>query len=120
MAASHNDSAILSKDSLFIARVLQSLVAAAGNIQTEAITTNTQSLHNKRAAFCVAILNNPTAYAQLFAYTVATDSNVLSNATVAGTVALTAGNVDAQQALISDTNIDNAVSGQFNNFFSLT
>ena len=119
MAASRNDSAILSKDVLFINRVLESLVAACVSIQSEAITAATLSIHNKRAAFCVAVLNNPSAFAQLFAYTVATDANVLGDATAAGTVALTAGNADAQQALVTDAHMDTAVASQFNSFFSL-
>lgn len=115
MAASLNDQAILSGDTLFINRVRESLVAACVAITNEATST---AFHFKRAAYASAVLNNPTAYQQLFAYGVATDASVISDATQAGTVALTAANVDGQQALVTDAHINNAVSGQFNSFFT--
>jgi hypothetical protein len=62
-------------------------------------------------------VNAPDAYKVLFANTVATDANVSGDATVAGTVPLTTGNVATQAALVTDAHIDNAISSQFNSFF---
>ena len=115
MAATTNDQAILAADQLFINRVREALVATCVAVTTEATTT---AYHYKRVAFATAVLNNPVSYATLFAYTVATDANVISDATAAGTVALTTGNVDAQQVNCTDAHINNAISGQFNSFFS--
>jgi hypothetical protein len=117
MAASRNDQAILAADALFINRVQESLVAACVAITTEATTV---AYHFRRVQFAQTVLNNPTTYKALFALTVATDANVISDATNGGTVALTSANADAQQALVTDAHMDAAVSGQFNSFFSWT
>jgi len=117
MAASLNDQAILATNLLFTNRARQSLVATCVAVTTEAVTT---AYHYRRAQFATTVLNNPTSYQTLFAYAVATDANVISDATVAGTVALSAGNADTQQALVTDAHINNAVSGQFNSFFNPT
>jgi hypothetical protein len=116
MAASLNDQAILAADLLFINRVRESLVATCVAVTTETTTT---AYHYRRAQFATTVLNNPTAYQALFAYTVATDASVIGDATAAGTVALTVGNADTQQALVTDAHITNAVSGQFNSFFNV-
>ena len=114
MAASRNDQALLAADVLFINRVRESLVAACVSITNEATT---QPYHYRRAQFAQTVLNNPVTYQQLFAYTVATDANVISDATAAGTVVITTANSDAQQALVTDAHMDAAVSAQFNSFF---
>ena len=114
MAASRSDQNMLSTDAGFTGRVRASMIAAAISITTAAWT---EAFHRERQTYAVAILNAPDTYKTLFANSVATDANVISDATAAGTVVLTSGNVAAQAALVTDAHIDNAISGQFNSFF---
>lgn len=114
MAVSHNDRYTLSTDAVFQNRVMTSMIAASVSITTEAWTT---PFHRERQTQAVQILNSPQTYKPLVASAVATDASVIGDATQGGTVALTAGNVATQAALVTDTHIDNAVSGQFNSFF---
>ena len=62
---------------------------------------------------------SPETYKVLFADMIATDANVLADATQAGTVALTSGNVATQAALVTDAHMDAAVSSEFNTFLVL-
>ncbi|SRR5579883_2521856 len=114
MAASRSDMNVLQTDATFVGRVRASMLAASVSITTEAVTT---PLHKKRTTQAAAILNAPDSWKQLFAATVATDANVISDATAGGTVALTSADVAAQAALVTDAHIDAAVSAQFNSFF---
>ena len=122
-AASRNDSAVLSTDTTFENRVRESLVATCFNISSEAITglsgTMPVALHLKRANYCSLVLAAPDSFKQIFSDAVATDANVLSDATAAGTISLTTGNVAAQAALVTDAHIDTAVSSQFNGFLTV-
>jgi hypothetical protein len=52
----------------------------------------------------------------LFSNTVANDTNVINDATAAGTVVLTSGNRATQQALVTDAHIDLAIASSFNSF----
>lgn len=113
MAASHSDSYVLSTDSTFTNRVRAALIAAAIAIWNEAANI---AFHTQRVRYAAQIMNAPSNYAPLFASAVATDATCLSDATQAGTVALTSANVAAQAALVTDAHIDNAISGQFNSF----
>lgn len=116
MAASHSDSNVLASNATFQGRVGASLYAACVSIANEGWSV---AFHRERSTFCVQILTNTATinpYVALFANTVATDASVLSDATQAGTVVLTTGNVAAQQALVTDAHIDAAVSSQFNSF----
>lgn len=115
-AASHSDSAILSTDATFQNRTRESLLAACISIANEGFAVLN---HKKRADFCAAIVLVPETYKVLFADMIATDANVLSDATQAGTVALTSGNVAAQAALVTDAHMDSAISGEFNTFLVL-
>lgn len=117
MPASLNDQAILAANPLFINRVKQSMVATCVAITTEGTTT---AYHYRRSSFANTVLNNPILYQTLFAYAVATDASVISDATSNGSTALTTGNIDIQQALVTDAHINSAISGQFNSFFSPT
>lgn len=114
MAASRSDMNILSGDAGFIGRVRASMIATSIAITTEAWTV---AFHRERQTYAVAILNQPDIFKALFANSVATDASVISDATQAGTVVLTSGNVAAQAALVTDAHIDAAISGQFNSFF---
>src|SRR5215469_3462090 len=109
------DQSLLASDSTFIGRVRESLGATCIAITTEAVTT---AYHYPRAGLPTQILgnfivqNNPD-WAKLFAMTVATDANVISDATVGGTVVLTVANAPAQAALVTDAHINAAISSQF-------
>lgn len=114
MATSRSDMYILSQEATFQNRVRASMIAASISITTEA---DSVSYHRERQTYAVAVINSPDTFKLLFANTAATDATVIGAATQAGTVVLTAGNVAAQQALVGDAAIDNAISGQFNSFF---
>lgn len=114
MATSRSDMFILSTSTNFQNRVKAALVTASVSITTEARTT---AFHRERETYAVAILNSPDSFTPLFTNTIATDALVIGDATQAGTVVLTAGNVATQQALVTDAHIDAAISGQFNSFF---
>lgn len=114
MAATYNDKDMLTTDVQFQKRVRQSLIQQAGNIMTEAVTT---SFHRERSRYAAAVLNAPLNYLTIFVGVVANDPTVISDATAAGTVVLTSGNVAAQAALVTDAHIDTAISANFNSFF---
>jgi hypothetical protein len=114
MAASHNDQYTLGTDPTFQNRVMTSLVAACVSIVNEGWAV---VFHRERAARASAILQAPSNFKGIYAQVVATDPSCIADATVAGTVVLTVGNVAAQAALVTDVHIDNAVSSQFNSFF---
>ena len=116
MAVSHNDRYMLSMDTTFQHRVQSSLITTCISIANEGWTV---PFHRERAIFAMQVLASPTGtqnWVQLFSNAVATDTNCISDATQAGTVALTAGNVAAQAALVTDTHIDTAISAEFNAF----
>lgn len=115
-AASHSDSAVLSSDPSFQNRTRESLLAACISIANEGFAILN---HKKRADFCAAVVLTPESYKVLFADMIATDTNVLADATQAGTVVLTTGNVATQAALVTDAHMDAAVSSEFNTFLVL-
>jgi hypothetical protein len=117
MAVTHNDKWQLAQSVLFQHRVQASLVAACVNISSESPTT--VPFHRERSDLARNILLAPTGtnnYVQLFSNTVACDSSVINDATATGATAITAANMDAQQALVTDTHIDTAISASFNSF----
>lgn len=113
-AASYSDAAVLSGDATYQNRVQESLLKYC----TQTIVSEGISVlwHKQRATFCSLVVGAPASYKSLFAATTAVDTTVLSDATQAGTVVLTTGNVAAQAALVTDAHIDNAVSAEFNAF----
>jgi hypothetical protein len=116
MAASYSDSFQLSQDPTFQGRVQQSLVTQCTNIANEGWGV---AFHRERSRFITGILSNPTSlsnYVTLFSNVVAANATVLSDATQAGTVALTTGNRATQAALVTDAHIDNAISAQIGAF----
>lgn len=115
MAASYNDQQFLAADPTFQNRVRQSLVAACINIKSESPTT--VPFHRERETYATAVMNSPDTFKTIFADAVAANAAVIADATVAGTVVLTSGNAAAQAALVTDTHIDTAISGDFNSFF---
>jgi hypothetical protein len=114
MAVSYNDKYLLSQDATFQNRVRTALIAACISIKNESLLTN---FHRERETYLVAVMNSPDSFKAIVAAGVATDASVISDATAAGTVALTSGNVAAQAALVTDAHIDTAIAGQFNAFF---
>lgn len=77
------------------------------------------AFHRERANFAAQILSNPASpidYVQLFTNTASTDATCISDATAAGTVALTGANIATQAALVTDAHIDAAISAEFNAF----
>lgn len=117
MASTNHDMWQLAQDATFQNRVQASLTKTCIAISTESPTS--VPFHRERAIFVVQVLSSPLAptnWVQLFTNSVATDANCISDATQAGTVALTGANVAAQAALVTDAHIDSAISGQFNSF----
>ncbi len=112
MAASYSDMSFLAADNSFIARVGSALWQQCVNISSETWS----STHAQRKQYVSQILNNPVFYKPLFVNTVSVDSAVIAAATVNGTVVLTSGNAAAQGALVTDTQIGNAISSAFNAF----
>ncbi len=110
----YNDKQLLSNDATFQNRVRQALLLACSNIKNEGSSV---AFHRERETFLVAIMNQPDVFKLLFANIVADDAGCIGDATVAGTVPLTTGNVAAQAALVTDPHIDTAISANFNSFF---
>lgn len=112
------DMFVLSQSADYQNRVQAALLSACVNISSEGWAVpfhlqRTQAIVNYLSS--VATLNSAVL---IFANTCATDAASIGAATVAATnyVALTSANVLAQQALITDTMISNAIAGQFNAF----
>ena len=115
MAASRSDQALIASDPTFQNRVRQSMVAAAFAVYNEGWAV---VFHRARAARCQVILNDfADTLKGRYAMGVTTDTSVIADATVGGTVAITSGNAAAQAALVTDAHIDAAISAQFNCYF---
>jgi hypothetical protein len=110
----YSDQQLLSSDATFQNRVRQSLLTACAAIKSEAVTT---AFHRERETYVQGVMNAADSYKLIFAQAVATNSSVISDATVAGATPLTSGNVATQAALVTDPHIDTAVSSLFNAFF---
>ncbi len=118
MAATRNDMYLLSQDSVFQHRVQASLLSTCVAISNEAWS----ALHRQRQNFVVQILQSPTNlnnWVTLFAGLASTDTSIIADATVAGTVPLTGANTAAQALLVTDTHIDSAISAEFNAFLGI-
>jgi hypothetical protein len=118
VAASRNDMYLLSQDSVFQHRVQASLMSTCVAVSNEAWS----ALHRQRQNFVAQILQSPTSMANqvtLFACLAATDTSVIADATVGGTIPLTGANTAAQSLLVTDGHIDAAISAEFNAFLSI-
>lgn len=116
MAITYNDKYQLAQEPTFQTRVQTSLVAACVSISNEGWGV---VFHRERADFSRLVLLSPTSpvnYVQLFSNAVATDANVIGDATVAGATVLSAANRAAQAALVTDAHIDTAIASMFNSF----
>ena len=114
MAASRSDQNVLSQDAGFIGRVRASMIAISNTVMVEGWTI---AFHRERQTYAVGVLNAPDNYKGLFANVLATDTSIIADATVGGTVPLNSGNVAAQSLLVTDAHIDAAASAFFNSFF---
>lgn len=117
MAITYNDKYQLAQEPTFQNRVQTALIAACISVSNEGWTI---AFHRERADFCrQVLLAQPTSavnYVVLVTNAVATDANVIGDATQAGTVILSAGNRATQQALVTDAHIDTAIASMFNSF----
>lgn len=116
MTITHSDRYQLSQEPTFQNRVQAALIATCVSIANEGWAV---PFHRERASFASQILANSNIginYVTLFASAVATDTNVISDATQAGTVILSAGNRATQAALVTDAHIDTAIAAEFNAF----
>lgn len=127
VAQSLNDQVTLANDGLFVQRVRQSMIFEAINISADGLTTG---INLKRHALVQQIMNSPDSLKSMFSAALATQPSVINPATATGTVVLKpmvclgqgatcteTGNVDTQQALVTDAVIDNSVLFVFNAFF---
>lgn len=117
MVATHNDSYQIAQDPVFQNRVQAALAKICVDIANEGWAV---AFHRERQGFAAQILANTNVnidYTKMFANAVSTDTTVLSDATQAGTVAVTAGNRATQSALVTDAHMDTAISAEFNAFF---
>ncbi len=126
MTASYSDMYQLSQDPTFQSRVAAALLQTCANVVSENGAANPFSVpfHRERSLFVVQILNatatpSPSPYVQLFANSVATDGNVIADATQGGTVPLTPTNRQTQGALVTDVHIGNALAAQFNSYIRI-
>jgi len=115
MAVTHGDRDKLGKNATFQNRTRVSLVATAIAVAAEAISSG---FHSQRRQRAIEILNTPDSFNVAMATAIATDSTVINAATQNGTVILTDASIEAQQALVTDAQIDNAVSAHFNSFIT--
>lgn len=116
MSVTHSDRFQLSQEITFQNRVQAALIATCVSIANEGWTV---PFHRERASFAAQILAGSSGsvnYVTLFSNSVATDANVIGDATAAGTVPLTAGNRATQAALVTDAHIDTAIAAEFNAF----
>jgi hypothetical protein len=114
-AQSLSDKAVLGANSVFTQRVQVALLTTAIAVSSDGLTAG--GVNQKRHIQAQNIMIGSLAWSLMFAPAVATDATVVGAATQGGTVALTAGNVVAQQAMATDASIANAVSGMYNAFF---
>lgn len=116
MAVSHSDKHFLASDATFQNRVRMALVGTAVAVATEG---DTASFHSRRRPFAIAIMNAPDDYKLRFTTAVATDTTVIDAATGNGATVIDAANAAARQALVTDVQINNAISARFNTFCAL-
>lgn len=109
------DQALLANDPTFLLRVRVAAIGAAVSISNESTTT---ANHPQRDQLAVNVLTQPDNYKVMFAAAIATQSSVINDATQNGTVTLNSTNTPAQGALVTDTDINNAVASVWNSFFN--
>jgi hypothetical protein len=113
-----NDQAVLAADTLFQNRALESFFGfCANSIKGEGTTV---AYHNQRSALCQQVLlaqaTGTGSWKVVLAQVAAANATVVGDATAAGATPLTSANADAQQALVVDTDLNNALAAAFNEF----
>lgn len=106
-AQSLNDEQVLSLNTLFVQRVRQSMIAAAGAISSDGLSTG---INIKRHAQVQQIMTSPDSWKGLFAAALATQSGVMNPATINGTVALSPVACGPQTAAVTFTNASAVIS----------
>ena len=109
----YSDQQLLAGEPTFVNRVRQSMINACVGIAND----KSAAYWRERQAFAVGCMNAPDTYKTIFAQMTASNSAVISDATVAGATPLTSGNVAAQAALVTDAHIDTVITSNFNSFF---
>lgn len=121
---SYSDGSFIANDTALQGRVLESLIAACNNVQTEAITQASLQLHISRSRLAAQIMQaigsgGGSNWAKAFQAVVAANATCVSDATTQAGGALTSGNEAAACAAITDAHIDNAIAAAWNNFLAL-
>jgi hypothetical protein len=113
----------LANDLTFQTRIKLRLAAACQNIYSNNgvnVTPDAVLFYTRRRAFAVQVLmtlnGGAPNYALNFAYMVANDGTVLSDATAGLTVDVTTSNAAASGNAVTDAHIDNAIASQINSF----
>lgn len=105
-----SDEYLLSTDSTFQTRIRAAMFETALAVAFESPNT---ANHQVRLAFAVICVNSPDTIKAQLSGTVATDANVIADATVGGTVTITSLNLVTQAALVTDAHIRSAIIGQW-------
>jgi len=116
--ANLTDMSLLLNDATFGNRVAVSLYTYCwSTVTSEAITAASLSLHVARKNYAAQILNSPKTYTPLFVNVVAANQTCANDATASGTlVGMASSQVAVAAALVTDTDIGNAVATAFNAF----
>jgi hypothetical protein len=113
-----NDQQVLATDPTFQARSVESFIGYCfGTVLGE---NHGVPYHPQRAVFCQTVLiangTGTGSWKTVLAQVAAANATVLSDATATGGTPLTSGNVAAQQAVVADTDLNNAIAAAFNLF----
>lgn len=114
----YNDMYVLSQSTAFQNRVQAALVATCVSVSNEGWSV---PFHRERAGFVNSVLASQSSlgsFVVLFSMAAACGATVIADATQSASnyTALTTGNVATQQALVTDTDLANAISSAFNSF----
>jgi hypothetical protein len=117
MATTYNDMYWLSQDPGFQHRVQMAFLDRCFVNSAEGFTV---AFHRERQRFVTQALSSPQALANqvtLVSFSVATDSNVIGDATVGGTVhPIDAATAATAGLLVTDAHLASAIAGQFNQY----
>ena len=89
MAASFSDMYFLATSSQFQNRVSSAIWQGCVSVATEGSSV---ASHSARSQYVAAVMNNPSFYIPTFTNAISTNATVISDATAAGTVALSTSN----------------------------
>jgi hypothetical protein len=119
MAVRRSDQYWLGQSAVFQHMVQASLMSACVAIQSE--NPSTTVFHRERAGYVAQITGSIPAWndaVQRHAFAAAGFTAVINDATANGTVAINStASGDTQAPLVTDADLDTAISSQFNTFF---